>query len=71
MKTLTARIAHLYHVRGSGTHVVFHLKYRGQILEVFYGRDGQRMTKGIARYAAANGYTHIRWRGPAGYVPML
>ena len=71
MKTLTARIVRLYHVRGSGTHVVFHIKYRGQILEVFDGRDDQRMSKRIARYAKDNGYTHTRWIGPSWYTPML
>ena len=70
MKTLTTRIVKLYHVRGSGTHVTFHLKYRGQILEVFDGRDGRRMSKRIAEYAYANGYTHTQLIGPSWYVPM-
>lgn len=69
-KTLTAKILRLERDSGCAIIAGFALMYRGRLLKEFYGVDGVRMTNRIGRWAEDNGFTAIKWVGPAWYIPF-
>ena len=66
-KTLTCRIVRL-ESRQFSIYVKYHLMYRSEVLEVFYGADSTRLDNKIYAWMNENGFTHINWVGPDWYL---